>query len=69
MGLGEHRYVFPLIGIALKLGDEFFNLGIEDFLKSLLDREGDTGVVDILRSETKMDELLVRLEISCRNFP
>ena len=69
MGLGEHRNVFPLIGIALKLGDEFFNLGIEDFLKGLLDREGDTGVVDILRSKTEMDELLVRLEISCRNVP
>ena len=35
--LGEHRYVFPLVGILLQLCDKFLNEGIICLLQSLLD--------------------------------
>ena len=39
VGLGEHRHVFPLIGVGLELGDELLNLRIEHIMKRLLQRQ------------------------------
>ena len=40
MGLGEHRYVLPLLGISLELVDELLDLGIIDLQERLLDGQG-----------------------------
>ena len=48
VGLCQHGYGLPLLSIVMELLNELLDEGVVDLLQSLLDREGDTGVVDIL---------------------
>ena len=60
--LGEHGHVFPVVGILTEQADERFDLGDIDFFERLLDGERHAGVVDILRSEPKMDKLFIGIQ-------
>ena len=48
VGLGKHRNVLPLLSIVVELFDEFLDHWIVYLLQSLLDAQGNTGIVDIL---------------------
>ena len=58
VSLGEHRYLGPFVGIFLKLGNEFLNLGNIYLLNSIFQRQRHTGVVDILACQSEVDEFL-----------
>ena len=58
MGTGQHGHCPPLLGIVVELLDELFKQGDIHLVEGLLEREGDTGVVDILGSEAKVDKVL-----------
>ena len=62
MSLGQHGHVGPLLGQGPELVDELLQLGIVDILERLLEREGHAGVVDVLRGEAEVDELLEVVE-------
>ena len=62
MGLGQHRNVLPLLGIIVQLLNQLLHHRIVNLLQSLLDRKGNAGVVNVLRCEAEVDELLVALE-------
>ena len=64
VGLGEHRHVFPLLSIGLQLLCQFLNLRDVDLVEGILDGERHGCVVNILRCESEVNELLVFLEIS-----
>ena len=64
MGAGQHGYVFPFLGIFLKLLDEISRFGEKDVAQRFFYREGDGGVVDVLGGESEVDELLVGFEAS-----
>ncbi|CCZ10998.1 glutathione s-transferase protein [Prevotella sp. CAG:1092] len=64
MSLCQHRYILPLVSILLQLSDKFLNLWNEDIFQSLLYRQRYAGVVDILRSKSKVYELLISFEIA-----
>ena len=59
MSTGKHGDVLPLIGIELQLIDETAELGEEDALHSLTDQQREGRVVDVLRGESEVDELLL----------
>ena len=59
--LCQHGDVLPLLGIGSKLFYQLLQEGIVNLLECFLNTQGDTGVVDVLRSKTKMDKLLVGL--------
>ena len=60
--LGEHRNLSPLLSIVVQHLNELLDTRDIHLLQSLLHREGHTGVVDILRGETEMDELLIGIK-------
>ena len=62
MCLGQHRYVGPLFGIGAELGYQFLYLRVVHLCQRLFDREGNGGVVDVLRSQSEMDEFLVCIQ-------
>ena len=62
MGLSQHRHVFPLLGIVVELLYKFFHERAVDLFDGLLHRKGNAGIVDILRGESEMNELLVVVE-------
>ena len=64
MCLGEHRYHFPFFSVIMELFYQFLNQRIIDFLQCLLYGEGNRGVIDILGSQAKVDELLVLVKTS-----
>ena len=64
MCLGQHGHVLPLLRIVVELLDEFLDHRAVDLFQGLLDREGYAGVVDVLRGQSEMDELLVLVEAS-----
>ena len=59
VSLSQHRHILPLVSISLELCNKFLYLWVEALLQSLLDRKRYTGVVDVLRSETEVNELLI----------
>jgi hypothetical protein len=63
MGLGEHGDILPLLCIVMELFDELLQQRIIHILQGLLDTQGYTGVVDILRSKSEVDEFLEALNI------
>ena len=64
VGLGEHGHVFPLFCVGTQLPDELFDKRYVYLVYRLLDAQRNTGIVDILGSETEMDKLLVGFEIT-----
>ena len=62
--LGEHRHVFPLLGIGLELVNELSELRHVHVVERLLYRERHGRVVDVLRSQAEMYELLVFFKIT-----
>ena len=63
MGVGQHGDVVPLFGTLLDEVENGLVLRHQHLLVALFDGEGHGGVVDILRGETEMDELLVGFEL------
>ena len=61
MGLSEHRDVLPLLGIVVELFYQFLQERVIDILQGFLDAQGDAGVVDVLRGQSEVDELLEAL--------
>ena len=59
VGLGQHGYVLPLLGIVVQLLNELFQQRVVHLLQRLLHREGHAGVVDVLRRQAEVYELLV----------
>ena len=59
MRLCQHRDVFPLLGIGLQLGNKLFQQGIIDLCQRFLHGERHGRIVDVLRRQSEMDELLV----------
>ena len=64
VSLGQHGHVGPLVGISLKLGNEFLNLRDEHIGQGFFDRKRNRSIVDILRGKPKVDELLVGFKIA-----
>ncbi len=62
MGAGQHRHRHPLLGHRANLGHNLLEGGIEHLLQGLLHREGYSRVVDILRRQAEVHELLVGLQ-------
>ena len=62
VGFGQHGHIGPLLSILFQLVDEFLKQWEIHLRKSLSDTHGHTGIVDILRSETKMDKLLESIQ-------
>ena len=60
--LGQHRDIFPSLSILGQLIDQLLQQRHIHFMERLFDREGHTGVVNILRGKTKVDKLLVVFE-------
>ena len=60
--LCKHRYVLPLLGVGIELGDEFLYGRIIHVFERLLDGKRHAGVVDVLRSESEMDEFLIGIQ-------
>ena len=58
VGLCQHGHILPLLSIVIELLDEFLNHWIVHLLQSFLDAQRNAGVVDILWSQSKVDELL-----------
>ena len=58
MGLGEHGDVLPLVGEGFEAAEQLLCQGEEHLLQSLLNRKRCGGVVDVLRGESEVDELL-----------
>ena len=55
----QHRHVVPLPGEGGQLVAHLLDGGVVDPREGLLEREGDRCVVDVLRGESKVYELLV----------
>ena len=64
VSLGQHWDVFPFLRIRCQLVNQLLNLRIIHFFQRILDRQRHRSVVDILRSQSEMDELLVRFQTS-----
>ncbi len=62
VSLGEHGQILPLFGAGLKMLHKLHKKRTIHMLKSLLDRQGHRSVVDVLRGEAEMDELLEALQ-------
>ena len=62
MRLGQHGHILPLLSIGTQLPDEFLYLGVIHLLQGILDAERYTGIIDILRRKSEMDELLVGIQ-------
>ena len=58
MRFGEHGHGFPFLGIVVQLFDELFQHGNVHLLQGLFHRERHAGVVDVLRGESEVYELL-----------
>ena len=58
VGAGQHGHVVPLGREVTQASLHLLQSRIEHLAQTLLQREGDRGVVDILRGEPEMDELL-----------
>ena len=59
VGLGQHRDVFPLVGIAAQAVYHLLHFGAVDVGKGLAQRQGHRRVVDVLRRQSEVNELLV----------
>ena len=59
VGLGQHRHLFPRLGIVVQLFYQLFHERIVHLLERFLYGKRYTGIVDILRGKTEMDELLI----------
>ena len=59
VGFGEHGNVLPFVGKVVKLAHQGLQLRHDDVMQCLLDAQGCGGVVDILGSESEVDELFV----------
>ena len=59
MRFGQHRNIGPFFGIRAKLSNQFLNLRIIYLLQRFFYRKGHRGIVDILRSQSEVDKLLV----------
>ena len=64
MSLCQHRDVCPLIGIRTQLGNQLLQLGIVDVVECILDGKGHRRIVDVLRSQSEMNKLLVGFQSS-----
>ena len=62
MRLGEHRDVLPLLGIVVQLLNQFLDKRVIYLFQCLLDRERHTRIVDVLGSESEVNELLEAVE-------
>ena len=62
VGLGQHGHIFPLIGVLAQLGYELLDERIVHVGQGVLYRQRHAGVVDVLRGEPEVDELLVGVE-------
>ena len=62
VGLCQHGHILPFLSIVVKLFDELFQQRYIHLFESFLDRKRHTGIVDILRGQAKMYELLVLLK-------
>ena len=56
---GEHGHVAPLLGVVVKLLNKLLQQGDVDIVDCLLEREGHSGVVDVLRGEPEVNEIEV----------
>ena len=56
---GQHGHVAPLLSVIVKLLNKLLQQRNVDIVDSLLEREGYSSVVDVLRSETEMNEIEV----------
>ena len=59
VSFGKHRNGFPFSSIRLQLRNQFFNQRIINLLQCFLDRKRDRCIVNILRSQSKMNKLFV----------
>ena len=57
--LSQHRNLCPFFCISSELCYQFFNLRIIYLFQCFLDRQRHRGIVNILRSQAKVNELLV----------
>ena len=64
VSLCEHGYFSPFGSLGLKVVDETLKCRDIYLVESFLDGERHGGVVDVLRGESEMDELLVFVEAS-----
>ena len=62
--LGQHWDILPLIGILLKLSDEFLHLWIVHLVECILNAEWHRRIVDILTGQAKMNEFLVIFKVA-----
>ena len=62
VGLGEHRHVFPLLGIYLQLVYQLLHQRTIYIVERLLYRQWHRSVVDVLRGESEVYELLELLQ-------
>ena len=62
VGVGQHGDVLPLLGFGLQKGKDIAVGGQQHLVVALLHGEGHGGVVDVLRGEAEMDELLQLLK-------
>ena len=59
MRASQHRHVGPLLCVELQLVDQSTQLGQIDVLYRLSDHQREGGVIDILRRQTEVYELLL----------
>ena len=59
MGLGEHGDVFPLLGILVEQANHLIEQRQVSLVERVADEHRHRSVVDVLRRESEMDELLI----------
>ena len=59
---GQHGHVFPRVGILSQLFNQLLQQWVITFFERLFQRKWHAGVIDVLRSQPKVDELLVRFQ-------
>ena len=62
VGLGQHGDLLPLFGTGVEGVDHRLQLRDVDFRQAVLEHEGEGGVVDVLRGQPEMHELLVNIQ-------
>ena len=58
----QHRDILPLLSVSIQLIDEFLKQRQVSLLHGLLQHQGERGIVNILRSQAKVNELFIFVE-------
>ena len=59
VSFGKHRDICPVRCVCFQLCNQFFNQRIVDLFQCFFDRKGNRRIVDILRSQSEVDEFLI----------